>query len=248
VSPRKRWQLCHAGTVCLLVAGVLTLAACSFGPDTPEIRVEVKSWYSSQEILIPFSVYGDSVRYGEYRYEYNGGNGWEVDIDRTIRIPDGGEGLIELTTAEPGWDHRLTFSALEQAGVGQPLEPTATTEQYFHVDTTTPSAELGSLRLLPYEADLPLPGPPYTYNATLKLEIFIHHPEFTAPSGSYVRVFFTREGSMPNEWSNDNRQDSGLFEIWPDGGSGPRDEVYRFIVIDAAGNRSGVRTMVFSAP
>ena len=226
---------------------MLALAGCIFDPETPNVEIDIRPWYPSQEILIPFRAGGDGVAYAEYRYEYNAGNGWVVDIDRMIRIPANDHGLIELTAADPSWDHRLIFSALGQPGPGQPLEPITTTERYFHIDTTPPSAESGSLQLVPYEDGASLGDPPYTYEATLRLEVLVDHPEFLAPWGSFIRVYYTRDGSAPNERS-EGLDRKGFVEVWPDGGSATANEVLRFIVIDLAGNRSGVRTMVFSAP
>ena len=240
----KPRALLQTGPCVVIVAALLT-TACTFSARTPEVYANVKAWYPSQEILIPFEVHGDGVRYAEYRYEYNAGDGWVVEIERTVRVPDKDHGLIELSATDPSWDHRLTFSALAQRGPGQPLEPVVTTEWYFHIDTTVPSAAIGILSLTLFEDNVETAGPMYDEWAWLELEI--DHPEFDTPSGSPIRVHFTRDGSMPrdDEWSE--RMDPSQRETVWWGGDGPYDEEYRFIVVDEAGNRSGVRSVVFQS-
>jgi len=235
--------LLRAGPVVGLLAALL-VTGCSIDLEIPTVELGVRSWYSSQKILIPYAVYGNGPQYAEYRYEYNTGEGWVVDTERTIRVPDNDRGLIELTAADPDWDHRLTFSALVQSGPGQPLEPVATAERYFRVDTTAPSAETGSLLLTPFEDGTEIAGPPY--DETLLLEVLVDHPEFLSSSGSPIRVFFTRDGSVPNGRS-EGLERADFIEIWP-GGAASYDETYRFIVIDEAGHRSGVRIVTYTAP
>ena len=234
----------HASAVIAFLAALLT-TACTFNPKTPEVYLNVRAWYPSQEILIPFVVHGDGVRYAEYRYEYNAGDGWVVDIERTVRVPDNDHGLIELSATEPSWDHRLTFSALAQGGPGQPLEPVVTTEWYFHIDTTVPSAATGILSFTLFEDGMEAVGPMYDEWALLELEV--DHPEFHDPSGSSIRVFFTRDGSIPRDDEWNERMDPSQRETVWGGGAGPYDEEYRFIVVDEAGNRSGVRSVVFQS-
>jgi len=231
----------RGGTVVGLLAALL-VTGCSFDLETPTVDLDVRAWYSSQEILIPYAVHGNGPQYAEYRYEYNAGDGWVIDSERTIRVPDNDRGLIELGAADPGWDHRLTFSALVQSGPGQPLEPVATAQRYFNVDITAPSAETGNLLLPTYVDGNPMPPP----DESKLLEVLVDHPEFLSPSGSPIRVFFTSDGSVPNEQS-EGFDAKGFVEIWP-GASGPYDETYRFIVIDKAGHRSGVRIVTYMAP
>lgn len=231
-------------------AAAAMLCGCDFNTDAPSVEVSMREWYPSDKLLIPFEVHGNGVRYGEYRYEYNAGAEWVLNSERTIRMPSGDSALIELTAAadNPAWNHRVTFSALAQAGPGQPLEPFATSERFFRVDATTPSAETGSLQLIPYENGVMLPGPPYTFNETLPLDVLVEHSEFDAPSGSHIQIFVSRYGSLPDELYHDQElNDSQFVRVW-DGGAASYDEVLRFIVIDEAGNRSGIRTVVYAAP
>lgn len=239
----------HAGAALLVVAALLT-TACTIDPKIPELSIAVRPWYSSQEILIPFEVSGGQLRYAEYRYEYNAGDGWVVDVERTIQVPKSGGGLIELSVANPDWNHRLTFSALSQPGPGQPLEPFATVERYFQIDATAPSVERGNLilRVFVNNSPVPLPEPlPDFYNPALRLEVVIDHAEFAAPSGSPVRIYVTQDGSIPRdeEWS-ESIDEPRRVEIWSVGVS--YSEQYRFMVVDEAGNRSGVRSVVFQSP
>jgi hypothetical protein len=239
----------RAGIAVLFLAALLT-TACTLDPKNPEVSIDVRAWYPSQEILIPFQVQGGDLRFAEYRYEYDAGDGWVVDVERTIRVPESGGGLIELSVANPDWNHRLTFSALSQPGPGQPLEPFLTVERYFHIDATAPSVERGNLILRVFVNDslVPLPEPlPDFYNPALRLEAVIDHAEFAAPSGSPVRIYVTQDGSIPRdeEWS-ESIDAPRRVEIWP-GGGGPYFEQYRFMVVDEAGNRSGVRSVVFQS-
>lgn len=232
------------------LVGAAALCGCDFNTDAPSVEVSMREWYPSDKLLIPFEVHGNGVRYGEFRYEYNAGAEWVVNTERTVRMPSGDSTLIELTAAadNPAWNHRVTFSALAQAGPGQPLEPFATSERYFRVDTTTPSAETGSLQLIPYEDGVLLPGPPYTFDEDLRLDVLVYHPEFDAPSGSAITIYGRRGDSLPDERDHDEELNVSRFvRVW-DGGAAGYFETLRFIVIDEAGNRSGVRTVVYAAP
>ena len=228
----------------LLAAAVLLVAGCKMEPDAPQLHADVRSWYPSQDIVIPVETHSHSASYAEYRYEYNAGEGWVVDIERAIRIR-GESCLIEFTAADPDWDHRLTISILAQDGIGQPLEPYSTIERYFDIDTTAPSADPGILQLTTYYD----PGP-------MSLWFSMDNPEYDAPSGSPINIYYlcvdpgnTSDPFVPNERSQrykpdnpDDPHDSNeMIFVW--GGGFPENDFFRIIVIDAAGNRSAVRNV-----
>ena len=80
----------------LTTTALLIVTACDINPRFPNLNVNVRNWYSSQKILIPYSLFDSDTGYAEYRYEHNSGTGWVVDVERTVQIPESERGLIEL--------------------------------------------------------------------------------------------------------------------------------------------------------
>jgi hypothetical protein len=223
-------------------AALILLAACEMGDRAERIYIHGREWYQSQEIEVPFGVDG-GARYAEYTYEYDAGAGWVPDTTRMIRTTGRGDGLIRFTAADPSWEHRLTVSLLLPSSPGGPLEPVDTIVRRFRIDNTVPSAQAGSLNISVLEGGV-LATPPYTgLNASQIIEVVVDHVEFAAPSGSRTAVFWAFGGNVPNEFyeGTDNPR---TFEIWP-GFGGSYTDTLTFIVMDEAGNRSGLRVIPF---
>jgi len=231
--------------VVIAIIGALALAGCAFNHDSPYLELDMREWYPSPDIVIPFKIW-DSQPYAQFRYEYNAGSEWQVDIDRTFRIPQDDRGVIELVVPDPGFSNRVSFTTLVQPGPGQPLEAYSVTERYFRIDTTTPSVDTGSLLIIAYSNGVEAPGP--TYDPWLNLEIEVTHAEFDAPSGSPVTIFVNLDGLLPTPENGEPEVLDGPRRFWIWGGNGgPYSRTVCFLVEDKAGNRSGVRTVVFES-
>ncbi len=227
---------------------ILLTTGCEFNTTDSRIYLHAAGWYRDQTIVVPFNIDHDA-RYAEYTYEYDDGNAWVIGETNTIRIPNGGGGLIEFEAADPARAHRLTASVLGRSAPSEPLVPVDTVVHRFGIDGTTPGVGLEELIVNLYQggSDIPLPEPwPDFFDPALSLEMEVDHVEFDNPSGSRTWVNLTWDGSVPNERSEvvEFRQ---RFRIW-DGGSGSYFRELKFIAIDGAGNRSGVRTVILESP
>lgn len=222
---------------------LLVFSGCTINPGDASISIDAKAWYNSREIRVPVSTDG-RIRYVEWVYEYDAGDGWVTDQEGTMFLPSDDRGLLEFSATEPGWNHRIRLSGLGSASVGQPAQEVTAKEHYFQIDTTSPSADPGFLNLTAYQ---PYPTAVTTYFAADTLELGIHHTEFDAPSGSPVRVYLTGESRPPlkdDEFRDESDQER--ITIWETVSVGFEQQV-RLIVIDAAGNRSAVRVVSFVA-
>lgn len=229
-----KWAAAVCGLVLILVTG------CTIDPDHAGLYIEARPWYPSTEIRIPLSADG-GVRYVDYVYEYNAGEGWTTEREGTIVLPHDGRGLLEVEAADPAWSYRLRLTGLGRIAPGQALEPVSTIEHYFRIDTTAPSSDRDALVLTAYQAG----GAVTSYDPSTQLWVEIDHTEFTEPSGSPVRVYITRDDRPPADY-DDVRDQAGFIDIWGGGESYYYQEV-RFMVVDEAGNRSAVRTVVYES-
>jgi hypothetical protein len=223
----------------VLVLGMTALAGCGlFDFRLPGIDLKVQAWYSSDMVLIPFYVHGDgNVAYARYTFEAYDGAEWLIQDENEIRVPSGSSGVLEYTADWAYMQHRLTFSLLQTRDATGVPTPLLTEVRQFQIDNAAPGVWDPALTLTPSQ-----PEPP-PYSETEEMGIDVSHEEFGAPFGSWVRMHFTTDGSIPTQYSEFIDWEDAGYEIWLWGpGSTGQDILLRVIMIDDAGNRSAVRT------
>ena len=233
----------YVGHVVPIAAVVVLLSGCFLNFNAPDIELDARYWYNTNDILIPYWLHGDSnVAYGRYRIEYDAGSGWELQEEREIQIPSGSSGVIEYFAPNDMWFYRLTFSLLRSRDASAVPTPFMTEVQLFQIDRNPPGG--------PFDPTMPAyltPSSPSSSPANNDLDIFANDPGIFSDGGSPVRLVYTTDGSIPTDWDRQVWGTGDPIQVWRANQIAPSETVIvRMMFIDDAGNRSGVFTASYT--
>lgn len=224
----------RAAAPAAVALAALVLSGCFMLLPAPGIEIMVKPAYNESEILIPYSLYGQSsvahARWTLRRLDPGPPLEWHQIEQREVRLPSGSSGVLELGHLGEA-KYELVFEMLTTRDRTYEVVPYLTQRRQFYVDRTPPEAAFVGLQY--YNDGFPGGAPMATQRAELEVTAPAYDPNVESP----VRILYTLNDPRPPVPDRDE-YGPGRILLWEAG-----EAVYTQIIIvavDAAGNRSGI--------
>lgn len=224
----------------VILSALAVLSGCPFQFATPSIEIRNEGAYNEAEILIPYSLTGDSS-FARARWrlrEFDAPTGVWLQ-EREVRLPSGGSGVIELGNL-PEYEYEIEISLLTTRDGTFEVVPYLTRTVGFFVDRTPPAGytfeyiDDGGVFAGQGGATAPfsgLPGPPTFVDVRID-------PDPLLPGESPVRVLAIVDEFRPLEPGTDDERPI-QWELWSD--TDPQPLSMTFQLIDEAGNRGPIQ-------